>query len=357
MSLLVLAPILGIAIQQLLFRDVESMSQASKVVVTMALLVLVQGTAVALFGPEQRPVEPFLPTSTFAVGEVAVGWDQVIVVALGLAVLTGLTAFFRLSRLGTAMRAAVHDPDLARAAGFSASRLGALTWSLGAAAAGLAGILFSPLLGLDSIILTLLVVQAYAAAIFGRLTSLPRTFAGALALGLAGSRALNAFSKHPVFLNGFRPSIPFLFLFGALVLAKRGRLHELGASVPWSGTVRTGRGSWLPLVVVLLPVALLLSESRAFILGYSLVIACAFLSITVLTGTSGLISLARAGLVGTGAFVYIHLIDAGVPFLFALVLAGLAVVPLGVVIAIPALRLSGLFLALATFGAGQLIDG
>ena len=77
----------------------------------------------------------------------------------------------------------------------------------------------------------------------------------------------------------------------------------------------------------------------------------------MLTGTSGLISLTQAGLVGTGAFSYIHLLDAGVPFWLALPLGGLVVVPLGVAIAIPALRLSGLFLALATFGMGQLIDG
>jgi branched-chain amino acid transport system permease protein len=265
--------------------------------------------------------------------------------------------FFRVNRTGTAMRALVDDRQLAQAAGFSANRLSALTWALGGATAGLAGILFSPLLGLDSAILTLLVVQAYAAAIVGRLTSLPRTFVGAMVLGLAGSLSLKVFSSQPALLNGLRPSIPFIFLFGALVLARRGSLRELGTSAPWTGSVRAGSSAWWPLLVVLLPLTALLSETRVFTLGFALVIACAFLSLTVLTGTSGLISLAQAGLVGTGAFAYLHLVNGGVPFWLALPLSGLIVVPLGVAIAVPALRLSGLFLALATFGFGQLIDG
>ncbi len=357
LALAVLAPALGIAADRLLFRDVDRAAQATKVVLTMGLLIVLQGGAVAIFGATAKRVPPFLPTSTFRMASINVGWDQVIIVAIGVVVLVALTLFFRSSRTGTAMRALVDDRQLVQAAGFSAQRLSALTWALGGATAGLAGILFSPLLGLDSATLTLLVVQAYAAAIFGRLTSLPRTFVGALALGLAGSLSLKVFASQPTLLNGLRPSIPFLFLFGALVLARSGSLRELGTSAPWTGTVRAGASSWWPLLVVLLPLTALLSESRVLSLGFALVIACAFLSLTVLTGSSGLISLAQAGLVGTGAFAYVHFVDAGAPFWLALLLGGLVVVPLGVAIAVPALRLSGLFLALATFGVGQLIDG
>ncbi len=357
LALGVIAPVLGIVIERLLFRGIEKTAQATKVVITMALLIVLQGGAVAIFGANPKRVEPFLPTSTFRVADVNVGWDQVIIVVVGLAVLGALGLFFRSSRTGTAMRALVDDRELVQSAGFSANRLSSLTWALGGVTAGLAGILFSPLLGLDSAILTLLVVQAYAAAILGRLVSLPRTYVGALALGLAGSLSLKAFASRPTLLNGLRPSIPFIFLFLALVLARRGTLRELGSSAPWTGTVRAASSSWWPLLVVLLPATVLLSETRVFSLGFALVIACAFLSMVVLTGTSGLISLTQAGLVGAGAFSYLHLVNEGVPFLVALVLAGLIVVPLGVAIAVPALRLSGLFLALATFGFGQLIDG
>lgn len=357
LALFVVAPLLGVVIERILFRGIEQTAQATKVVLTMALLIVLQGGAVAIFGAAQRPFAPFLPSSTFRLGSVNVGWDQLIVVLIGLAVLVVLGAFFRTSRTGTAMRGLVDDRQLVQAAGFSAPRLSSLTWALGTTTAGLAGILFSPLLGLDSIILTLLVVQAYAAAIMGRLTSLPRTYLGALALGLAGSLSLKVFSSRPDLLNGLRPSIPFIFLFAALVLARRGTLRELGTSAPWTGTVEASSSAWWPILVIGLPLTVLLSETRVFSLGFALVIACAFLSLTVLTGSSGLISLTQAGLVGAGAFSYIHLLEHDVPFWLALPVAGLLVVPLGVAIAIPALRLSGLFLALATFGFGQLIDG
>jgi branched-subunit amino acid ABC-type transport system permease component len=357
LALGVVAPVLGIAVELLLFRGHDRASQATKVVLTMALLIVLQGSVVAIFGAPSRRVEPFLPVSTFRVGGVNVGWDQVIIIGIGLTVLAALVVFFRRSRTGTAMRALVDDRQLVQAAGFSANRISALTWTLGGATAGLAGILFAPLLGLDSTTLTLLVVQAYAAAVIGRLTSLPRTYLGGLLLGLAGALSLKVFASRPAVLNGLRPSIPFIVLFGALVLTRRDRLRELGASAPWSGTVRSGSSSWWPLLVIFLPLVRLLDPTRVFSLGSALVIACAFLSLTLLTGTSGLISLTQAGLVGTGAFTYVHLTNGHVPFLLALLLAGLVVVPLGVAIAVPALRLSGLFLALATFAVGQLIDG
>jgi branched-chain amino acid transport system permease protein len=327
------------------------------VVVTLGLLIALQGTVSAVFGATTKNVRPFLPQDTVRLGKTFVGYDQIIVLALGLVVLGVLTIFFRTSRLGVTMRAMVDNRGLAETAGFSPERVGSFTWAIGVSLAGLAGVLFSPLLGLDTISLTLLVVQAYAAAIFGRLESLPKTFVAALVLGVAGSMILKPLASHPQLLTGLRPSLPFIFLFAMLLFAKRGSLRELGVSAAWSGTVRTRVADWKVLAVVLLAVALVLPADRVFSLGFALVLAFSFLSITILTGSSGLISLTQAGLAGTGAFAYIHLVHAGVPFLLALVLAGVVVVPLGLSIAVPALRLPSLFLALATFGFGELIDG
>src|SRR5205814_10656854 len=144
-------------------------------------------TVSATFGGTQKIVRPFLPTDTIRLGKTFVGYDQIIILVLGLVVLGTLTVFFRTSRLGVTMRAMVDNRGLAETAGFSPERVGSFTWALGVLLAGVAGVLFSPLLGLDTITLTLLVVQAYAAAIFGRLESLPRTFVAALFLGVAGS--------------------------------------------------------------------------------------------------------------------------------------------------------------------------
>jgi branched-subunit amino acid ABC-type transport system permease component len=358
-ALLVVAPVLGVALDRFLFRGLADASQASKLVVTVALLVLVQGTILAIYGAQPRPVAPFLPTSTIRVGSVFVGWDQICMVAIGLAIFAGLVVFFRRARLGLAMRAVVDDAVTVETAGFPAARIQSFTWALGTTLAGLAGILFSPLLGLNTVALVLLVLQAYSAALFGRLRSLPRTLLGALGLGVVSSVLLRLLADQPLLLNGLRPSLPFLFLFAVLVFAKRGSLREFGVSAPWSGATaqRRDRVAYAVLPIAVLAV-LLMPQARVFSVGVALVLACAFLSITVLTGSSGLLSLCQAGLVGAGAFAYAHLVnDAHLPAPLALVLAGVAVVPLGAAIAVPALRLPGLFIALATFGLGQLIDG
>jgi branched-subunit amino acid ABC-type transport system permease component len=357
-ALLFVAPVIGVLLDRLLFRSLERASQAAKIVVTMGLLVALQGGAVALFGARPKRVEAFLPTSSVRIASVYVGYDQMLVVAIAATVLAGLIVFFRTNRLGLVMRAVVDDRELAEAAGFPVGRVTGFTWALGVLLAGLAGILFSPLLGLDTITLTLLVLQAMAAAVVGGLTSLPRTVAAAVAIGVVVTVSLKALREYPDLLGGLRTSLPFLVLFAVLVLARRGSLRELGVSSPWTGLVRAEPEGWKVLAVVLIGFALIVPDTRVFALGTTLVLACSFLSLNVLIGSSGLISLTHAGLVGTGAFAYIHFTkDLGLPFPVALLLAGMAAVPLGLAIAIPALRLPGLFLALATFGVGQLRDG
>src|SRR2546428_20929 len=84
--------------------------------------------------------------------------------------------------LGIAMRAVVDEPELAALTGADPDRVRAVSWALGASLAGLAGILLAPLISLDIILLTLLVINGYAAAMVGRLRSLPLTFVGGLML-------------------------------------------------------------------------------------------------------------------------------------------------------------------------------
>ncbi|MDQ2648943.1 MAG: ABC transporter permease [Actinomycetota bacterium] len=356
-TLFVVAPLIGVLIDRVLFRSLANTSQASRVVATIGLLVLLRGGVEIVFGADPKRVEPYLPQDTISLGATNVGYDQLAVVGLALVAFIGLHVFFRRSRTGVAMRAVVDDPALVAGAGLSPKRLSAITWALGASLAGMAGVLLAPLVGLDTTTLTLLVVQAFAAAVIGRLTDLTRTYVAALALGVAGSVALKLFEDVPDLVNGLRPSLPFIFLFAYLVVAKRGSLRELGTSVPWQGTVRVRDLPWPPVAVGGVILALTLPDSRLLVLGQAIVLAIAYLSITVLTGTSGLISFAQAGFAGTGAFVTIHLLDAGLPFPLAVLLGALSVVPFGVVLAVPALRLSNLFVALLTFGFGLLIDG
>ncbi|MBA2281960.1 MAG: ABC transporter permease [Acidimicrobiia bacterium] len=361
LSLFVVGPLVGVVIDRLLFRNLQGSSQAARIVVTIGLLVFLSGGAAVVFGSEPRQVEPFLSQATIDLGTVNLGYDQLTIIAIGLVVLVGLLVFFRSSRLGLAMRAVVDNRTLVRLGGFSAGRISSITWALGTTLAGLAGILFVPLVGLDTVTLVLLVVKAYAAAVFGRLTDLRIAYLAAILLGLIESLSLKVFAGYPTLVNGIRPSIPFLCLFGYLAFVKRGRLRELGVAAPWEGSVRSRpfsrrvQAGWVGVGVL---AVFALSPTRLFVFGFALALACIFVSLGLLIGMSGQINLAHTALVGTGAFVYIHAtVDWGVPFLFGLLIAAAAVIPLGLLIAVPALRLPSLFLALATFGFGLLVDG
>jgi len=135
--------------------------------------------------PAPRRVEPFLPRSTFRLPGVNVGWDQAALVVIAAVSGLGLVLFFR-TRFGVLTRAVVDDRDLSQLARVDAAGVTSASWVIGCAFAALSGVLLSPLLGVDAVILTLLVIQAFGAAAVGRLVSLPLTYAGGLAIGVAG---------------------------------------------------------------------------------------------------------------------------------------------------------------------------
>ncbi|HZQ86380.1 MAG TPA: ABC transporter permease, partial [Acidimicrobiales bacterium] len=359
LCIFVFAPLLGVLIDRVLFRVLDGASQASKVVATIGLLVLLRGLAELVFGDHPRPVEPFLSQRTLRVLGVNITVEQFVIVAVAVVALVGLTLFLRRVRLGVAMRAVVDDRTLVASAGFPAERVTMATWALGCVLAGTAGVLIAPAVGVDTVTLTLLVIQSFAPAVLGRLFSLPVTFAGALGLGVLSSVLLKAIQGNQTLVLGLRPSLSFLLLFGVLAFAPRGWLRELGVSKPWQGTVRTRTGfGWLPVGVACAVLALTLSRPAVFTLGIAIVLACTFLAATMLTGTTGLLNLCPAALAGTGAFMYIHATrDWGLPFWVGFLVSGLAVVPFGLAIGLPALRLPSLFLALATFGFGLVVDG
>ena len=108
-----------------------------------------------------------------------------------------------------------------------------LAWAIGCSLAALAGILMAPVLTLSHTVLTLLVVNAYAAAMLGRLRSLPLTFLGALILGLADAYATGYLPTGNQYLTGLRPAIPVILLFIVLILIPSARLRgQIGHAHP-----------------------------------------------------------------------------------------------------------------------------
>ena len=355
--LLVLAPLFGAAVERVLIRPVQGAAVDLSIVVTLGLLLFLIGLASLLWRPTTaRNLPEFFPGQSIQLGSLAVKYNQLVVVVVAIAVAVGLKLFFARTRTGIAMRAVVDDPSLAALAGCSPARVQQLSWALGATLAALAGILLAPLVTLDIFVLTLLVINGYAAALVGRLKSLPLTTVGALLLGLSISYAVGYFPSGGV-LSEVQGVIPMAFLFVVLVLLPTARLRTGGGQAPPTPTVSGLRQSVLgggALIAVAVLLSVVLSPSGLATGGRTFVVALTLLSLVLLTGYSGQVSLCQLTFVGLGAYAMGTWGSGGslLGVLGAVMLAGAA----GALVALPTLRLRGLYLALATYAFANAVD-
>jgi branched-chain amino acid transport system permease protein len=355
--LLVEAPLLGAGIEAVLIRPLRSSSVDLSLVVTLGLLLFLLGIANLLWKPTKSRVLPaFLQNARpVQLGGLSVSANQILVVVVAVAVAVGLRLLFVRTRLGIAMRGVVDDPDLAAMAGASPVRIQQLSWALGASLAALAGILLAPLVTLDILTLTLLVINGYAAALVGRLTSLPWTAVGAIALGLLVSYA-RGYLPTGGLMEQLEPSLPMVFLFLLLVFVPAARLRAGNRQGAWRPRVPGVRqtvvaATALVLVAVLLSRAL--SAANVGLASRGVVLAVTLLSLVLLTGYSGQVSLCHLTFLGIGAYAmgqWGH----GSPLGVALAVGLSAVV--GALLALLTSRLQGLYLALATFAFAKAMD-
>ncbi len=333
-------------------------STANRVVGTVGLLLFCQSIIVVRYGGAAIPFPSFLPQGGVTISGTLVRADQIITAAIALIAAVGIYGFFRWTRIGTEMRAVVDDPDLLDMTGRNPVRIRRTAWIIGSVFAAVSGLLIAPTSNLDSILLTLLVVQAFGAAAIGRFTSLPMAYIGGLVLGLLASLAPKFTPSSTVF-QGFPLAIPFLLLVGVLLATPRGKLKEVGravlSSVPARSRLSSSQlaGTSLASVAALALVPVFVN-ARLIIWSEGLTYVILFLSLTLLVRLSGQVSLCHIAFQAVGAAAMTHF--GGLPWLLAVLLAGLAAVPLGVIVALPAVRLAGLFLAVTTLGLGILMQ-
>ena len=360
-TVLLAGPLMGL-VMELLARRLAPQRVPMKIVGTAGLILLVQGLGTIKYGPDALSVESFLPKAedSFAVGSVNVQYKYLFTAVIALAAVTALWALFRFTRMGLAMRAVVDDPELLDVKGTSPIRVRRVAWLIGSTFAALSGVLLLPLVGLEPIALTFLVVTAFGAAAMGAFTSVPLTFLGGLVLGVATDLAKN-YLIDVNWLAGLPSSLPFVILVAALLLTPRRRLAppslvERRPPPQWHAPDRVRLATALVLVAVLATVPTFAGTKLTFyIVGLTQVVM--FLSLGLLVRTSGQVSLCHAAFGAIGAVAFSQLaVDHHLPWLVALFLGALIVVPVGALVALPAIRLSGLFLALATLGFGIMVE-
>jgi branched-chain amino acid transport system permease protein len=356
--LFVLAPVIGIVIEASVMRRLEGVSEASKLVVTLSIALMLLGIAQWIWNPTTyRALPPLFNNKTLVLGSIRISYDDVTILILAIVVAVGLRLFLYRTRIGVTMRASVDDRTLTSLNGSSAITNTRNAWIIGSMLAALAGILIAPTLTLSAPALTLLIVNAYAASVIGRLKSIPMTFVGAIVLGLSIAYAVAYLPQNP-YVQGFDSAVPAIILFLALLLLPQARLRghrqlrsrELAYRPSWSGT-----GIFCVVtIIVAIFFATTVGKADMFALNKMWGLAIVGLSVIPIIGYAGRLSLCQMTFAGIGATMVGHLAPGGNP-LALLAAAGVCAV-VGVIIAIPALRLEGIYFALATAAFSVTMD-
>lgn len=355
--LFVLAPAFGLFVERVVMRPVQGLGEAERLVMTIALLSGLIAAARWIWNPNvPRSLPTFFANSApLHIGSATITWHQAITMMVAVAVAVSLRLLLHRTRAGAEMRATVDDRALAGLTGADPLRANRVAWILGIQLAAVGGILIAPELTLDATQLSLLIVSAYTAAIFGRLRSVPMTFAGAVVVGCMESY-LTGYLPDNSLLTGLRLAAPALMLFVALLVFPHGRLHGRNIRlrpVP----VPTIRGTAIfAVAIVVFGVVLgtVLSQSDLITYGAIFSLGIVALSFVPLAGYAGQVSLCQLSMAGIGAITWAHLGAHGQ--LWALAAAIAIPGAVGGLIALPALRLSGIYLALGTAAFAVILD-
>ncbi len=374
---LVFAPLLGLLLDVAVFRPLARATESAKIMATVGLLIAlpalmtwVNDQLVNTFGfgiPSSSDVLQVgfpsgvgpVPKSDWKLpGDVPFDSNELSVFVAALVVAVGLWVLMRHTPLGLRMRAVVDRADLAQTRGVNDRTTSRWAWVIGMMLAAIAGVVGAPIIGsLDSSAFVAIEFVAAAAAVLGGLRSIPLAFLGGLLLGVAENLVFG-YADFAKDITGFNSAVPFVLLLVGLVVMARDRRRRGGsaadevpppdylADLPWW---RRALPWTLATAFLIVYVLVLASDFWVGVIATGLTLSLIFLSFVVVTGLGGMVSLAQATFVLAAALATGMLVNRYEwAFLPAIIVAVAATVALSSVVALPALRLGGLPLALAT---------
>lgn len=383
---------LGLIVARIM-RPFARATTVSLMIVSFGILAVLEGLDYNTFSGYSTNVHPLIPldkSTTHIVAGFNFNNEQLMIIAVTLVLTVAVAAFFRRTHLGVAIRAVADDRQVSQLLGINANTVSRVSWILGSMLAGIAGILITPLIGLDLGVLTNLIVFGFIASLFGGFRSLVGTLAGGLVLGVVEQLVIASPLGKLSSLPPLQDVVAFLVLVVLLMLRPRWifsgiRVDEEsgvgGAGVAFGGQapaedrirawLRKGPALWLILqdwktarwvlgiggmaAVMIIPI--FTSGYWSTVLASGIIFALVGLSVVILTGWAGQVSLAQYAFVGVGAYTAAILQGtAHLPFWLVVPLTVLVSVPFSLLIGIPSLRLRGFFLALVTLAFAVALD-
>jgi sulfate-transporting ATPase len=355
---LAISAVMGALAYLLIFRPLRNHRPVAKAVASIGLMGLLTAVVTYQVGTAVVLVNPIFPQNHVSFLGVDISVDRLLLAGtiIGLGIV--LTVIFRFTRFGLATRASAETEVGALVSGLSPDRIALINWVISFMVCGLAGILIAPLVPLQPGTYTLFIVPALAAAVVGRFHSLGWAIAAGLGIGALESLSVYLNGLHPGFPAGGGQLIPLVLVL--VVLAVRGQTMPSRGTLLQVNLGRAPRPHWRwPTAIVGTAVGIgaiyLFTGNDRAALYSSMITAIITLSLVVVTGYTGQISLAQLTFAGVSAYILSTFATSwGIPFPIAPLLSALVAAAAGVVIGIPALRVRGLMLGVVTltFAAG-----
>jgi len=380
-SVLLISPLLGVALDRFLFRHIPSSSTTAKLVSSVGLLIAIPQSLPIFFGntPRLNPPSVWLNPSIvyFHLFTTPINGGEISTTVVTVVVVAALVAMFRWTGIGLQMRAVVESRRMAQLEGINSPNVAAAAWALSSVLAGLAGVLMLPLTAeLSSTVplqFTSLLVAGITAAAVAGMRSIPIALVAAVGLGIVENLLKGYLPSGGALAQTFVPAFPFIVLVGTLLFNPALRGLDISADplaacdpppAPPAVSIRDRRldkptrvGFWILVIAFLVSSATWVPGLWVTSFAEGLTLSIVFLSITLITGMSGQLSLCQATFAGVGAFAAGQLgTHLGLPVLLGSVVGGLMAAATGAIVAVVAIRLSGLLLALVTLTFALLAD-
>ncbi|HEX4434396.1 MAG TPA: branched-chain amino acid ABC transporter permease/ATP-binding protein [Acidimicrobiales bacterium] len=350
--------VMGAVVYLLVFRPLRNHRPVAKAVASLGLMGLLTAIVSYQVGTQVVLVNPIFPQNHVKWLGIDISTDRLLLAGtiIGLGIV--LTVLFRFTRFGLATRASAETEVGALVSGLSPDRIALVNWIISFVVCGIAGVLIAPLVPLQPGTYTLFIVPALAAAVVGRFHSLGWAITAGLGIGALESLSIYINGLHPNFPAGAGQLIPLILVL--VVLAVRGQTMPSRGTLTQVTLGRAPRPHWRIATAIIgtgagiAAIYLFTGNDRAALYS-SFITGVISLSLVVVTGYTGQISLAQLTLAGVSAYILSTFTTSwGIPFPIAPILSALVAAAAGVVIGIPALRVRGLMLGVVTltFAAG-----